>query len=342
MKIRVVVLMGGKSDEHNVSMSSGKQVVMSLDTRKYDVLPVIINKSGNKWLSSSVDEIKSLGTKLENKPQNKDLVKTNNNNQFNIQKNNFDKNNTVVFIALHGKYGEDGSIQGMLDLTGIKYTGSGVLASALGMDKNKFRLLMGSKNILTPKYLAITKIYSIKEIEEKLRYPMFVKPNNGGSSIGAGIAQNREELIGKIKEALKYDNLVLIDEFLKGKELTCAVIGNEDLKALPVVEIKPLKGSFFDYKSKYTESGSEEIVPARITEKQTRLVEKTSLDVYELVGCRGFARIDFILVGNKPYLLEINTIPGLTPMSLLPKAAKAAGITYSKLIEQIIEYSLEV
>jgi D-alanine-D-alanine ligase len=172
--------------------------------------------------------------------------------------------------------------------------------------------------------------------------PYFVKPSAQGSSVGASIVKNKSELSKAIKLALAYDKRVLVDEYVRGMEVTCAVIGNENPRALPLVEIRPLKGEFFDYESKYMESGSEEVVPARISKSLTKKVQDLSIKVYKAIGCRGFGRVDFILKKNKyPTILEINTIPGLTPMSLLPKEARAAGISYPKLLDKIIDYALK-
>jgi D-alanine-D-alanine ligase len=249
----------------------------------------------------------------------------------------------VIFIAMHGPYGEDGTVQGMFELVNIPYTGSGVLASAIGMDKIVFRKILKNENILIPKYTVYKKgddIKNIKYLPGKL--PYFVKPHNQGSSVGNSIAKSKKSLVNKIKIALKYSDKVLIDEYLKGVEVTCGILGNENPKALPLVEIIPKKAEFFDYSSKYSESGSEEIVPARISDNLTKNVQKIAIEVYKTIGCRGFARVDFILKDGKyPYVLEINTIPGLTPMSLLPRAANYAGINYSDLLDKILSYAIK-
>lgn len=288
-RIKVAVLMGGKSPEHEISIISGREVVRNLDKQKYDIVSVVIPKTGKNF-------------KL---PENVD----------------------IVFIAMHGPYGEDGTVQGMLEVARLKYTGSGVLASALGMDKLMFRKIMRAEGITIPK--------------STNKFPCFVKPYNQGSSVGASIARNKKELEKAIKLAKKYSDKVLIEEYLKGMELTCAVLGNEKLFALPLIEIVPLKGEFFDYESKYTESGANEIVPARISKDLTKKVQDLAVKVYKAVGCRGFGRVDFILKNNRtPVVLEINTIPGLTPMSLVPKAAKAAGISYRIMLDKIISYAI--
>ncbi len=335
--------MGGRSSEHDVSISSGKEVCNNLNLRRYNIFPVVISKKDGRWISLSKEDLGSLDTSLKDKPQQREILAVGSNKQVeNIQDLSKDKKFDLVFIALHGKGGEDGTIQGLLDLMGLSYTGSCVLASALGMNKLKFRKLMEAEKISIPKYLSLKKDSDLRGVEKKLTYPVFVKPNSQGSSIGTDIAKNRKELIRALKQAFKYDDEVLVDEYLRGLELTCAVIGNDKPIPLPIVEIRPLKGKFFDYKSKYSESGSEEIVPARISDALTKKVQEMAVKVYKTVGCRGFARIDIILKDNKlPVVLEINSIPGLTPMSLFPKAAKAAGISYSQLLDKIIMYALE-
>lgn len=300
-KIRVAVVMGGVSSEHRVSLMSGRECIKNLDKDKYLIKPLVINKNG-----------KGFEKLIQIKPD-------------------------ITLIALHGKGGEDGSIQGFLDSLGKKYTGSGVTASAIGMDKEVFRKLMRFHKINIPEYLVLRKGEGSQNISKLNFSSYFVKPVNGGSSVGASLAKNSKELKRSINLAFKYDNRILVDEYIKGREFTCAVIGNDNPKALPVVEIKPLKGDFFDYESKYTESGSEEIVPAKISKALTKEIQEIALEVYKIVGCRGFGRVDFMLKkGKTPVVLEINTIPGLTPMSLLPKAAKAAGISYPRLLDEII------
>ncbi|MEK7061318.1 MAG: D-alanine--D-alanine ligase [Patescibacteria group bacterium] len=290
-KLRVAVLMGGRSPEYEISLISGKEVLANLP-KKYIGIPIVIPKNGNKWLNNL----------LEAKAD-------------------------ICFIAMHGPFGEDGKIQGMLDTLGIKYTGSGVAASAIGIDKILFRKIMKAEDILMPK--------------DTTKLPCFIKPHNQGSSIGASIVRNKTELARAIKIARRYSDKILIEEYLVGKELTCAVLGNNNPTPLPVIEIVPKKGEFFDYESKYSESGADEIVPARISKKLTKIVQELSIKVHQIIGAKGFSRVDFILKENKyPVILEINTIPGLTPMSLLPKAAKAYGLSYSELLDRIIKYSV--
>lgn len=325
-KIRVAVLMGGKSSEHEISIISGTEVVKNLKSEKYDILPIVISKNGNHWKLTNESSLLNSGDLLKYRNTNKEIILTESEALPSIDSLS-QKRIDIVFIALHGKNGEDGRIQGMLDLAGMRYTGSGVLASGLGMDKAVFRKVMQAEGIPVPK-LSKT-------------FPCFVKPSDQGSSVGASIATNAKELKKAIIQARKFSNDVLIEEYIKGIEVTCAVLGNKNPIALPVIEIVPKKGSFFNYESKYTESGAEEIVPARISIKLTKNVQKIAIKAYKAIGCSDFARVDFIIKDSKdPVVLEINTIPGLTPLSLLPKAAKAAGISYSLLLDKIVGYAM--
>lgn len=310
-KMKVAVLMGGKTPEHEISLITGREVVRNLNKSRYDVLPIVIPRTGEKWQSLTS---KKLLSKLD-----------------------------VVFIAMHGPYGEDGTVQGMLELAGIPYTGPGVLASALGMNKIMFRKVLASEKIPIPNYIIVKKGQVAGRVFKALgKLPCFVKPHNQGSSVGASIVRTKKDLAKALNLAYQFSEIALVDEYIKGMEVTCGVLGNENPRPLPLVEIIPKKAEFFDYESKYAESGAEEIVPARISVKLTKKIQKMAIDVYKAIGCKGFSRVDFLLKNERyPVVLEINTIPGLTPMSLLPKAAKAAGISYSQLLDKIIGHALE-
>lgn len=304
-KLRVAVLMGGNSSEYDISLISGKEVLANL-SKEYIGIPIVIPKYGNQWFN-------------------------------NLLKAKVD----VCFVAMHGPFGEDGKIQGLLDTLGIKYTGSQVAASAIGMDKILFRKIMKAENLPIPEYTVVDKKDMKINLSDLGNPPYFVKPYDQGSSVGASIVKRSRDLKKALNLAFKFSDKALIDEYVKGMEVTCAVLGNEDAKALPVIEIVPKKGEFFDYESKYTESGSSEIVPARIPKRLTKAVQELSIKVHKAIGAKGFSRVDFILKEDKyPIILEINTIPGLTPMSLLPKAAKAYGLNYSELLDKIIRYSI--
>ncbi|HJY99047.1 MAG TPA: D-alanine--D-alanine ligase [Patescibacteria group bacterium] len=342
-KTKIAVLMGGKSLEHEISLLSGKNIVKSLDGKKYEVLPVVISKTGEQWKLTSKDALLSMPNPIPLKGTKKEIVLSQKKEIGGVRSFS-DKKVEVVFVAMHGQHGEDGTIQGMLEVGGIPYTGSGVAASAIGMDKIAFRKIMKAEGFPIPRFQIFEKGGRIAAVYKKMgKLPYFVKPSSQGSSLGASVVRTKKDLTRSITKALKYGKKVLIDEYIKGTEVTCAVLGNNKPYALPVVEIIPLKGEFFDYESKYTESGSEEIVPARIPKQLSKVIQQISLKVYKAVGCRGFARVDMIIRNNKyPVVLEINTIPGLTPMSLTPKAAKAAGISYPRLLDKIIEYAKEI
>lgn len=333
--------MGGKSPEHEISLISGREVTKNLDHRKYNIVPILVSKNGERWqltteksLNEIENPIKYKGTKREIEVSDKKV--------FTNMKNIPGKPD-LVFIAMHGPYGEDGTVQGMLDLAGLKYTGSGILASAIGMNKLMFKRIMLEENIKIPKYVEMYPGQSSSIVGKKLGGPpYFIKPSDQGSSIGCSVSRNKKSLKKSLESAWRYSKFALVEEYVKGKELTCAVLGNEKPEALPVIEIVPKKAEYFDYNSKYLESGSEEIVPARISNDLAKRVQQIALRVHKVLGCRGFSRVDFIVKNAKtPLVLEINTIPGLTPMSLLPKAAKASGITYPRLLDKIIEYALE-
>ena len=311
-KLKVAVLMGGKSAEHEISVISGREVVKNLNSEKYSVLPVILSKDGKSFKFKR----KKFGL-----------------SQLSIV------NCQLFFIALHGPYGEDGTIQGFLDLIGVPYTGSGVLASALGMDKISSRKLFTQAELKVPRYLVIQKGDSPKVVWKKFRPPVFVKPHNQGSSVGTTLVKKKNNLNDALKLAFDFSRLALVEEFLDGIEITCPVIGNEKPKALPLVEIVP-KTEYFDYKAKYSEEFCDEIIPARVSKTILKKAQEIALVAYQTLGCQGFGRIDMIVGENNIYILEVNTIPGLTPVSLFPKSAAAAGISYPALLDQIIAFAL--
>jgi len=229
-------------------------------------------------------------------------------------------NPDVVFIALHGRYGEDGTIQKEFEDAGVKFTGSGSEACKLGMDKIAFK--------------KFAKELGATVVDDVVHAPCVVKPNEGGSSYGVTIVTREEDLESAIELAKKHDDQIIIEEYVKGTEVSCGVI--KDALALPVIEICPKTG-FFDYEAKYVIGKCEEIVPARIPTEVAKEIQDLSSLIFKKMGCRGFARLDYIIRKNIPYLLEINMIPGLTPNSLLPKEARAAGISFSQLLDMIIE-----
>ncbi len=249
-------------------------------------------------------------------------------------------------IALHGKYGEDGTVQGMLDLLGIPYTGSGVLASALAMDKSMAKKVLAADAICVPPSVDFTSRAGrwdeaeVARAVEELGYPVIVKPSRGGSTIGMTKVDGPSELNNAIELSCAFDAQILVEKFIEGDELTVGILGNDDLLALPVVEIIPAKG-WYDYESKYTPGATEEIVPARISEEQTARAQRIAVEAHRSLGCRGVSRVDIISTSDGMYVLEVNTIPGMTPTSLLPRAAAAAGISFERLLDMLVEFALE-
>jgi len=324
--------MGGKSDEREVSLLSGKSVATALDKEKYEAVPIEISADGKRWQLMDLKTIdgSNLTIGREAVAGSLTLIK--------VPEKSLDLPKTglsadIVFIALHGEYGEDGIVQGLLDYIGAPYTGSGVLASAIGMNKVAFKRAIDHLGVKVPKW-------QIYEEGAEVELPAVVKPVDQGSSVGVSIVRNKDELAIAVAKAKKYSKEVLIEEYIKGVEVSAGILGNKRLTALPIIEICP-KNEFFDYEAKYTEGMCEEIVPARISEDLTKEIQRQAMMIYATIGCRGFGRVDFIIRDEVPYALEINTIPGLTPNSLLPKEAKAMGISYAELLDKIIQLALE-
>lgn len=297
---KIGILMGGTSLEREVSLISGKAIVEVCRKLGYDTIPLTLN-----------------GNIIELLP---DLKKVD-----------------LVFIALHGGEGENGSIQGFLKELEIKYNGSGVLASALGMDKNISKVLSQSIGILTPKW----KLFNT--LEDSLKYnpksfPVVVKPNDGGSTIGLTIVHKANEMEAALCYADDNGNGILIEDYIPGRELTVTILGG---MVYPIVEIVPSHESY-DYECKYTEGMSDYICPANLSKSQTESIQKMSINFYNLLQCRGYGRVDFRLdPDGTPWLLELNTLPGMTATSLVPKAVAAEGILFSELIQMIINESLK-
>ncbi len=339
-RIRVAVLMGGRTPEYDVSLATGREVVNNLDKEKFEVLPVVISRDGQKWQPLPLTQFLQLDTSIRRLPdQIKDnsSVATSSQTQTVLREQKID----VAFVAMHGPYGEDGTIQGMLELLNVPYTFSGVLASALGMDKIMFRKILDTEKVSYARFL----IFAKRDKEEKIwktfaKLPLFVKPYNQGSSVGVSLVHKKSELKKALDDAFKYSDPILIEEYLKGMEVSCAVLGNENPIALPLAEICP-KNEFFDYEAKYSAGKSNEIVPARISQEMTEKIQKLAVKIFKSIGASGVARVDFIIVGNKPYCLEINTIPGLTSGSIVPKEAKSAGLSYPQLLTKLIDLATQ-
>ncbi|MFA6504081.1 MAG: D-alanine--D-alanine ligase [Patescibacteria group bacterium] len=340
-KIKAAVICGGMSNEREVSLKSGKQVLENLDHEKYEPLMVEITGSG-QWLLHDSEPKKALASQDDVGQQL--AIRS----PFEVN-GNLDKPFDVAFLALLGKFGEDGRMQALLELIGIPYTGSGVLASALCMDKAKTQNMLASFEILMPSFLSLnSQNYSFENVSQKvdsqIKYPCVVKPNESGSSVGISIVKSEDELKSALEKAFKEDKSVMIQQFIKGRELTCGVLGNssqnDEPQALPPVEI--IAGNeFFDYDAKYSSKQTQEICPAQIDPDMTKKLQALSAKIHVALGCDGLSRSDFILKDGELYFLEINTIPGMTEQSLCPKEAAAAGMSYAEFLDKLIELALK-
>lgn len=304
--MKVAVLYGGTSGEREVSLSSGKGIISALEKKGHEVIGIDFNPSKiNELLTLDVD---------------------------------------VVFIGLHGRFGEDGRIQGLLDMLNIPYVGSGVLGSALAMNKVKAKRIMESVGIRVAKDVAINvETFNRENFVMTIDYPVVVKPASEGSTIGITIAGNEQELMAGIEEAFKHDEDVLIEEFIAGMEVTVSVLGKKGAEqALPVIEIVP-KNKFYDYEAKYAPGGSDHIIPARVSDEITQYLQKNAVLAHQSLNCKTYSRTDFIVPfdGSLPIVLEVNTLPGMTPTSLFPDAAKEIGLSYEDMIERLIELSIK-
>lgn len=295
-KQKIGVLMGGQSAEREVSLRTGAAVLQALEAEGYDVI--------------SIDPDHNLPSKLR---------------QEAIE---------VAFIALHGRYGEDGTVQGQLEMMQIPYTGSGVLASALAFDKVVTKQLLLYHEMPTPGFLLFEQGDQRQLLQERCRhFPLVVKPAREGSTIGITIAHDAPELMRGLDEALQHDRKVLIEDYILGSEVTVSVLNGE---ALPIIQIVP-KSGFYDYQAKYTSGQTEYILPAPLETVLYRRLQEMSATACRLLGCRGAARVDFMVYDKEFYCLEVNTIPGMTETSLLPKAAVHAGISFNELTQRILE-----
>lgn len=341
-KIKIGVIFGGVSTENEVSCISGASVIKHLNKEKYNVFPIYIDKIGN-WYKVKLEDIEK-SEELENKEHIENITE-------------YLKQMDVIFPVLHGLYGEDGTIQGLFELLKIPYVGCGVLASSVGMDKVYTKLIFEKANINQAKYIYIRKynekyIYIDEEFNErnlelediakitndKLRFPVFVKPSNSGSSVGINKAHNIEELKNAIVEAGKYDNKILIEEGIVGKEVECAVLGNEDVISSCVGEIKSAD-EFYSYDAKYNNENSKTLIPAEISEENSKEIQKLAIKAFKAISGRGLSRVDFFIEDKteKIYINEINTLPGFTSISMYPKLFEAVGISYEKLLDNLIE-----
>jgi D-alanine-D-alanine ligase len=376
-KLRVGILFGGRSGEHEVSLLSAASILKAIDRKKFDVVPIGITKEG-RWLGAADahgllegdqsvvgrnlragDPEATPGAKLlhEGMPTLMAPEPSAASSTSEFKRRLADKSAAidVVFPVLHGTFGEDGTIQGLFELAGIAYVGSGVLGSSAGMDKDVMKRLFAQSGLPIVKHVTVLRSQwegsprkTIAQIESTLKYPLFVKPANLGSSVGISKAHDRKELGPALDEAAKYDRKLVVEQGVGGKkagarELEVAVLGNDDPKASVVGEIIPGK-EFYDYEAKYLSEGSVPVIPAKVTSAEAKKIREMAVAAFRACDLAGLARVDFLMEPDgkrRIYINEVNTLPGFTQISMYPKLWEASGIKYSELITRLIELGLE-
>lgn len=343
-KKRLGVIFGGTSTEHEVSIVSGTSVIKNLNKEKYEIYPIYIDKAG-EWYEFELDnKTYKVGDEIVGTKKIENIW-------------NYLKTMDILFPVLHGLQGEDGTIQGMFELLKIPYVGTRVLGSSVCMDKVYSKIIFEKAKLNQAKYVYIRKfedkyIYinedfseevldiqeTVNKIMEKIDFPMFVKPSNSGSSVGISKAKNKDELINAITEASKFDKKILIEENINGREIECAVLGNEEVKASVLGEILPAE-AFYSFSAKYQNSDSKTVEAPDLPEELTKKVRELAIKAYKAADCQGLSRVDFFVDDkeNKIYINEINTLPGFTEISMYPKLWEKSGLTYTELLDKLIE-----
>jgi len=343
--LNIILLTGGPSAEREVAISSGKSILKALRESGHNV-KVIDPVNGDKEISEEVIFENKLSKDSPSIEKLQQIRKSSNRNILSCINSLIFDNTDLAFLGLHGKFGEDGKIQTLLEYRGVKYTGSGIFASALAMDKDVSKVILNSISVKTPAWIAIDKnskndiLKLNKQILDSIGYPCVVKPNDEGSTVGLSIVNPDVEdiqLQNSIELAFKYSDKILIEQYIKGRELTVSIIGEE---AFPIVEIKP-KGGFYDYEHKYTKGMTEYFCPAELPAEIELKAKENAMKAHRALGCEVYSRVDFLLDQNDElYCLEVNTLPGMTETSLVPKSAAAAGMDFTALIEKLIGISL--
>ncbi len=347
-KEKIGVIFGGMSTENEVSVASGNSILRNLSQTKYEIYPIYIGKDGTWYEAEKPQQDQPFGNQAKTKEKIQNPIQ---------YLNQLD----ILFPVLHGLYGEDGTIQGLFELLKKPYVGCKVLASSIGMDKAYTKIIFEKAGLKQAKYEYIRKykenyiyvdnqfkeqILSLEQIVQKatenLKFPMFLKPSNSGSSVGINKANNKEELKEYIKYAAQFDNKILIEEGIQGKEVECAVLGNEEVIASTVGEVKAA-AEFYSYEAKYQNEQSKTQIPADIEENLKNKIRKQAIKAFKAIDGKGLARVDFFIenVSNEIYINEINTLPGFTHISMYPKLWEASGITYQELLDQLIQLSKE-
>jgi D-alanine-D-alanine ligase len=313
MKLRVAVLQGGRSGEHEISLRSARSIMEAMDRSRYEVVPITIDKEG-RWSPRPILPEPGANPGID-----------------------------VVFPALHGTFGEDGTVQGLLELADLPYVGAGVLSSSLSMDKELMKRVCRERGLPVVEYVTLSRAnLDTADTCKRLGFPMFVKPANLGSSVGISKAHNCEELDAALQLAAQFDRKIIVERGITGKELECAVLGNDDPVASQPCEILPSR-EFYDYEDKYLLDQAKTELPAKISPEKTEELRRLAVECYRAVECSGMARVDFLLeaASGLLYINEINTIPGFTSISMYPKMWEHSGLPMPKLIDKLIELALE-
>jgi D-alanine-D-alanine ligase len=363
-KLRIGLLFGGRSGEHEVSLTSAASVIKALDPAKYEVIPIGITRSGSWRVGIAPERLLAPGGRspaperllpavietgapvlASADPTSPQLVPLNSTSPGSEDRPRLD----VILPVLHGTFGEDGTVQGLLELAEIPYVGAGVLASATGMDKDIMKKLFRDAGLpVVPWVLVLRSEWEgnpsrvRKLVGKKIRYPLFVKPANLGSSVGISKVHIARELAPALNLAARYDRKILVEKAVNAREIECSVLGNEHPEASVPGEIIPVN-EFYDYEAKYLKEGSQAIIPAKLTRAQTKRVRELAIGAFQAIDCAGMARVDFLLdrKTGKIFVNEINTIPGFTPISMFPKLWEATGVPYAQLLDRLIALALE-
>jgi D-alanine-D-alanine ligase len=355
-KINLAVVFGGRSGEHEVSLSSARGVMKNLDPEKYNVIPIAITKKGSWLIGDKGKEYMRLneskagqeGAISLDESQKLVTISDEEKNLANYAEGNAGGKIDLVFPILHGPFGEDGRLQGMLDMLGVPYVFSGVLAHAVGMNKPKAKIIAAEFGVPVPKDSVIKKEekYNLGEIIEKLSLPLMVKPSELGSSVGISLVKTEEELEKGIQEAFSHGDEVILEQYIKGREFTVTVMDDPSAggsKVLAITEIIPVISEFYDYKAKYEDGGSKHVCPAEISKEDEEKLKRYAVSTFKAIGCADLARVDFLWSEkeNEYYFTDINTIPGMTPTSLAPEAAALAGMNFTDFLDKLIEGAMK-
>ena len=347
-KQNLAVIFGGQSSEHEISCMSASNIIQCIDAQRYNIILVGITKEGH-WVEAADLNAVQDGSWRQSKTSivlSPDATRKGLYRMSEDEKAQF-VHLDVIFPVLHGLYGEDGTVQGLFKLAGIPFVGCGLFASAAGMDKLYTKIIVDTLGIRQAKYVPVYKEELPKmdevvaRVESALEYPVFVKPSNSGSSVGVNKANNSEELIENIEIASKYDKEILIEQGIIGKEVECAVLGNENVEATCVGQIMSAD-EFYDYDSKYKNSESKTVIPAKIDTEISEKIRNMAIKAFKAVGGRGLSRVDFFVENgtDEIYINEINTMPGFTTISMYPKLWEHAGLNYSELLDKLIELAM--